>query len=219
IMLAAASPLRPRAAPRGALARLGLASALAALLITPTAWALSTVIGSAAISAPSASLALLVPANELTELRPRNIDTRQAPPPKLVAFLQAHRQNETFLAAVANSRLAAPLILATGQPVMAMGGFLGTDPILSPERLAELVAQNQLRYVLLGEPDTLDRFFGAQTVQKPLMDWVRANGRVVNTAEWQTAAADNPPLDTNQRRRGGDLAHGELYDLRPEPVS
>jgi 4-amino-4-deoxy-L-arabinose transferase-like glycosyltransferase len=152
-------------------------------------------------------------------LRPRNIDTRQPPPPKLVAFLQAHRQSETFLAAVANSRLAAPLILSTGQPVMAMGGFLGTDPILTPERLAELVAQNQLRYVLVTEPDTLDRFFGAQTVQKPLTDWVRANGRAVDPAEWQAAAAKEPPPDTNRRRRGGDLAHGKLYDLRPEPVS
>jgi hypothetical protein len=102
---------------------------------------------------------------------------------------------------------------------MAMGGFLGTDPILSVERLGELVTQNQLRYIVLTEPDTLDRFFGAPTVQKPLTEWVRANGRAVDPAEWQAAAVDEPPPDANRRRRGGDLAHGELYDLRPEPAS
>jgi hypothetical protein len=102
---------------------------------------------------------------------------------------------------------------------MAMGGFLGTDPILTPETLAGLVAAHRLRYVLLNEPDTLDRAFGAQAAQQPLTDWVRANGRPVDPAEWRPAPSETSPPDPGRRRRGGDFSRSELYDLRPEPVS
>ena len=45
---------------------------------------------------------------------------------------------------------AAPFILQTGQPVMAMGGFSGGDPILTPASLAALVAKNDVRYFLIS---------------------------------------------------------------------
>jgi 4-amino-4-deoxy-L-arabinose transferase-like glycosyltransferase len=218
--LAGAGLLRLGEHTRGMLARGAVAIALAALLVTPAAWALSTVIGRGGTLAPSASIALLAPDDEASDLRPRNIDVIQPPPAKLLAFLGAHRQGARYLAGVPNARIAAPLIIATGQPVMAMGGFLGTDPILTPGRLAELVAQNQLRYVLLGAPDTLDRFFGAQAAQKPLTDWVKANGRPVDPADWRPAPATNEedPL-LARRRRGGDLGRSELFDLRPDQAS
>jgi 4-amino-4-deoxy-L-arabinose transferase-like glycosyltransferase len=217
--LAAASGLRLTETARHRAGGAGLAIALVALLVTPTAWALSTVIGRGAVSAPSASLALLAPDGELAELRPRNLGGSEPPPAKLLDFLTTHQQETTYLAATPNARLAAPLIIATGQPVMAMGGFLGTDPILTPELLAGLVAGKRLRYVLLNDPDTLDRAFGAQAVQKPLTDWIRANGRPVDPIEWRPAPAETTPPDQGRRRRGGDLGRSELYDLRPEPVS
>lgn len=205
-----------------------LALGLIALVATPFAWALSPVLGHGSVSAPSASLALLAPPGELAELRPRREPMRLAAYDKLLAFLTAHRQGADYLVAMPTARLAAPLIIESGEPVMAMGGFMGTDPILTPESLADLVAQHRLRYVLLGEPDLIDRFFGAQAAQKQLADWVRANGKVVDPAEWRSApvpaaaepaAAPDPPAGPQRRRRGGDLNTSELYDLRPEPVS
>ena len=40
--------------------------------------------------------------------------------------------------------------LASGAPVMAMGGFSGSDPAPTLDQLQSLVASGQLRYVLLG---------------------------------------------------------------------
>ncbi len=44
---------------------------------------------------------------------------------------------------------AAPAIIATGEPVMALGGFAGADPILTTDHLASLVADGTVRFFLL----------------------------------------------------------------------
>ena len=40
--------------------------------------------------------------------------------------------------------------LAAGEPVMAMGGFTGSDPVPTLAELQAYVASGQLRYVLVG---------------------------------------------------------------------
>jgi 4-amino-4-deoxy-L-arabinose transferase-like glycosyltransferase len=220
--LVAAARLRLTEPARHRLAAQALAIGLVALLATPAAWALSTIIGRSTGAAPGANIALLAPADEQANPRPRGGGLRLAASEKLLGFLAAHRQGETYLLAVPNARLAAPLIIASGEPVMAMGGFMGTDPILTPEQLAALVGEGRLRYVLLGDSDALDRVFGGQAVQKPLSDWVRANGRPVDPAEWRNpadATAEQPPRDPNRRHGGGGLNQSQLFDLHANPES
>jgi hypothetical protein len=54
---------------------------------------------------------------------------------KLLSFLQGRRVSERFLVAVFSSTTAAPLIIATGIPVIAMDGLSGSDPVLTPPGL------------------------------------------------------------------------------------
>ncbi|WP_455432462.1 mannosyltransferase YkcB-related protein [Thermocatellispora tengchongensis] len=42
------------------------------------------------------------------------------------------------------------MILATGEPVIAMGGFTGSDPAMTADKLAAYVASGRLRYVIPG---------------------------------------------------------------------
>ena len=56
-----------------------------------------------------------------------------------------------FLLATSTMQLAAPIIIRIGEPVMAMGGFMGRDPILTPERLARLVEAQAVRFVMVGD--------------------------------------------------------------------
>jgi hypothetical protein len=51
---------------------------------------------------------------------------------KLTGYLIGNREAARFLVAVPNANVAAPLIISTGLPVMAIGGYLGDDPILTP---------------------------------------------------------------------------------------
>jgi hypothetical protein len=68
----------------------------------------------------------------------------------LVSYLRSNQGSATYLVAVEGSQQAAPLIIATGQPVIAMGGFSGGDPAPTAAQLATLVSQGKVRYVLLG---------------------------------------------------------------------
>jgi hypothetical protein len=69
---------------------------------------------------------------------------------QLVAWLRAHQPGSTYLLAVQGSNQAGQYILA-GASALPMGGFSGRVPFPTTSRLAELVADGQLRYVLLGE--------------------------------------------------------------------
>ncbi len=67
----------------------------------------------------------------------------------LIAYLEANRDYSRFLLAVPNSMSASSIIINTGQPVMAMGGFSGGDPILTVGDLAQDVHAGVVRYFLL----------------------------------------------------------------------
>jgi len=67
----------------------------------------------------------------------------------LVNYLLTNQGDETYLAATLNAQTAAPIILATGEPVMALGGFTGGDPILTTDELAGLVAGGTVRFFLM----------------------------------------------------------------------
>ena len=66
------------------------------------------------------------------------------------AWLQAHQPGSTYLLAVQGSNQAGQYILA-GASVLPMGGFSGRVPFPTTGQLATLVANGQLRYVMLGE--------------------------------------------------------------------
>ena len=99
---------------------------------------------------------------------------------RLVGFLQANHQGERYLLATSNTRLAAPIIINTGKAVMARGGFHGLDPILTPEKLAQMVNANQVRFVMLGDLSYIDRILGAEEASKPIVEWAQANGKLVD---------------------------------------
>src|SRR5207253_8471519 len=49
-----------------------------------------------------------------------------------------------------NSQQASSIALATGDPVLAMGGFMGSDPAMTVEKLQQMIANKQVRFVMGG---------------------------------------------------------------------
>ena len=68
----------------------------------------------------------------------------------LVDYLVANRGSATWLVAVSSANAAGPLQLTTGVPVMAMGGFMGSDPAPTLAQIQGYVRGGQLRFVLLS---------------------------------------------------------------------
>ncbi|HEY7201601.1 MAG TPA: glycosyl transferase family 39, partial [Candidatus Dormibacteraeota bacterium] len=67
----------------------------------------------------------------------------------VISYLEQHQGGATWLVATPSAGSGASIALATGRPVLAMGGFSGGDPAMTLDRLQELVRSGQLRYVLL----------------------------------------------------------------------
>lgn len=148
----------------------------AALLVLPALWALSAVFAPGNLTLPSASL-------------PRwlGIDDGRGPilsrdwkaltdDPKLQAFLQQHRGNARFLLAAPNALLAAPVIIGTGQPVMAFGGFFGNDPVMGVDAFAKAVERGEVRFVVLA----------TNRRTRDFERWVLAHGTIVDPSQWRS---------------------------------
>ncbi len=77
--------------------------------------------------------------------------TTQKPPDltPLIAYLRKNAGATTFLVATVDAPTAIPIMLATGDPVMAMGGYTGFDPILTPATLSRRIADHAVRFFYL----------------------------------------------------------------------
>jgi hypothetical protein len=133
-----------------------------------------------------------------------NLDAR------LVHYLVANQGSAEFLVATPTSSYASVFMLATDQPVMALGGYQGWDRILTPDQLAALVKAGTIRFFYLSGTTT-NAAGGANATGRTnnsasgagvnvstldatadLSAWVQSSCTVVSTATWQgtgTAAA------------------------------
>jgi len=178
-----------------------LALGIAALLVLPLAWSLSAVLVPRNGILPSADLQRLITDSYNGETASRSRFGLITESSRLVGFLKANRNGEKFLLATSTIHVASHIIIATGEPVMARGGFHGLDRALSAEKLARMANEKQIRFVMLGDAPIISRRMGAEAAGKPVADWVRSNGRLVDPALW---------------RAGRNRSSVELYDLRPE---
>jgi 4-amino-4-deoxy-L-arabinose transferase-like glycosyltransferase len=77
------------------------------------------------------------------------LDAR-TPGAALVRLLQQNGSRYTWVAATVGANSAAGVQLATGQPMMAIGGFNGTDPSPTLDQFQDLVAAGKIHYFLAG---------------------------------------------------------------------
>lgn len=202
---------RPGPPPSRAGARGLLAAGIAALLVLPAAWSLSSVLVKGIAVLPAADLARLGPHAWIADARS---SARSAWYGKLIAFLKQNHQGERFLLGTSTTRVAAPIIIETGLPVMAIGGFHGLDPILTPDALARLVASNEIRFVLQGDLSMIDRRMGAADAGRALADWIRAHGTQVDPILWRADFPGRDESGVSPARRATGAARGlQLYDL------
>jgi hypothetical protein len=71
----------------------------------------------------------------------------------------------------------APIIVAAGEPVVTIGGFGGRDPAPTVEQVEQMVADGELRYVLLGDGR------GPGGGDSDVSAWVQAHGTAVTGVE------------------------------------
>ena len=113
---------------------------------------------------------------------------------QLLTYLEAHRGSATYLFATASSQTASPYIIASGQPVMALGGFNGSDQILSLSQLQALVRAGTVRYFLLDGGGFGGPFGGADGGNAQLTQWVQSSCGQVPASDYGGSGAGGGTL-------------------------
>lgn len=192
---------------------------VAALLVAPALWSLTPLIYHSEAQIPYAG-----PELAKTGMMDMGHGMGLTDSPGLKGFLLNNTKNEKFLVAVPNAMAATGLILDTGKPVMAVGGFIGSDPILTADKLAGMVADGELRYYLMMDMPGPSQFpsignnstaaiphFGGMMGNSQVTDWVKAHGKPVPESEWNGGQAASP---ANAMGFGPGRGTFELYDLK-----
>ncbi|MBL8046770.1 MAG: glycosyltransferase family 39 protein [Anaerolineales bacterium] len=192
-----------------------LAVTVLALLIAPAAWSVTPLI-STDVALPFAGPELLQRNGNGQAVfqvrRTQNVEGST----QLTQYLLSQRNGEKWLAATLNANTAAPIILQTGEPVIALGGFSGRDNILTAEQLAQMVSAGDVRFFLMSEqrgPQPPQGNAGNNVPTPPqaennsLTQWITANCQTVPSNLWQGNSSQ--PVNTGP---GGAT---QLYDCAP----
>jgi 4-amino-4-deoxy-L-arabinose transferase-like glycosyltransferase len=185
---------------------LGTLCVAAALLITPGAWSWLTNLNSSSNqSLPAAYGGGSTRPASLTGL---SIDS------SLLAYLQKNTQSNKYLMAVPSSMQGSDYVLATGRPVLYMGGFMGQDAVLNAAQLAKLVADGDLRYIYWSGGRG-----GGMNVEQDVTAWVTSHCTAVtgyDTATQNSGAPDGTSANGARTNGGGFGGFGDmqvsLYD-------
>ena len=176
--------------------RLAYATILSAMMIIPAYWTVMTVTSNPNINLPTAYQG----GNQQTGLngvnRARQPDDGGGPNvnAELVEYLQANTQDVEYLVAVPSSQNGASLVLATGRPVLYMGGFGGQDEVVNAEDLSAMVAQDELRYIL---------YSGERGGKNDIQNWLVTSCSAV--PEFSTLNSGNQPAQgANAQEDGSD---------------
>ncbi|KPC58388.1 ArnT family glycosyltransferase [Streptomyces chattanoogensis] len=142
----------PRTTPRAL--HSALAAGMASVLLAPAVWAASCLDSRYAGSPMSPLAGPVGPGyremrHHGTKPRPHALNTPSVRDAALLNYLTAHRSGEKYLLATQAAYGAEPLLRATSQPVLVMGGFTGLTPYPAAHHLNTLVSAHELRYVLL----------------------------------------------------------------------
>jgi 4-amino-4-deoxy-L-arabinose transferase-like glycosyltransferase len=71
---------------------------------------------------------------------------------RLIEFLRANRHEERILVVGPSAMSVAPIIIATGEPAVSLGGFMGADSVVTKDEFVQMVEEGQVRFVFASGP-------------------------------------------------------------------
>ncbi|MDX2970689.1 mannosyltransferase YkcB-related protein [Kribbella solani] len=129
---------------------------------------------------------------------------------ELIAYLKKHQDGAKWLLAVSSSQSAAQLILSSGEPVISMWGWSGSDKAMTLAKLKELVEKGELHYIQIGGSGMGGGPGGGSNVSSEVTEWVQKNATAVKESDYSKSASTSTSSTTTQ---------STVYRLDPSDVS
>ncbi|WP_017688721.1 glycosyltransferase family 39 protein [Paenibacillus sp. PAMC 26794] len=115
-------------------------------------------------------------------------------------YLKEHNTGETYLFATTDYNQAAPYIIDEKAAVITLGGFSGSDPVYTTEKLEQLVKSGQVKYFMVGG-------MGGRGGNSDISDWIKEHGTEIPTSEWKTGT-DSGSMDNGDMENEAGLGFG-----------
>jgi 4-amino-4-deoxy-L-arabinose transferase-like glycosyltransferase len=177
--------------------KLAYLAMLAAMTIIPLYWTGMTTVSNANQNLPTAYTGGYQQAGPDGINRPRQPGEQgRGVDEDMLTFLEENTQDVEYLLAVPSAKNGSTLVLQTGRPVLFMGGFSGSDQVVTAEDLSAMVANGELRYILYG---------GERGGKEDIATWLKTSCSPVTRFSQVTGAAG---------RQGEEGMTMNLYECR-----
>lgn len=138
---------------------------------------------------------------------------------ELISYLKKHQDGATWLLAVSSSQSAAQLIVSSGEPVISMWGWSGSDKAMTVAKLKELVEKGELHYIQLGGGGMGGGPGGGSDVSSEVTQWVQKNGTAVKESEYgSTSGASSGSGSGSGADTSSQSNQSAIYRLDPSDV-
>lgn len=191
--------------------RMSMAIAVIAMFIPQVIWALTPIVygGSSILPYAGPDLSPKVAQRNVRGMAIPKLPTneRNSDTIKLERFLLNNNHREQFILAVSSANEASQIILDTGQAVMAVGGFMGMEKILTAADFEQMVNKGKVRYIMVSP-----MFANSQP---ELYTWVTSHGKIVPSELWQDPQPDITDPQPPSSNRGARNRTRQLFDCAP----
>ena len=143
--------------------------------IAPLYWSLTTLVYVPNLTMPSAGPEL---ADEVTNASSISTNKSKNTSSGLQNYLISNYKQGSFLVVAKKSVDVSKLIINTGLPAYAYGGFLGTTETLTLDKLEKYIKQNKITYFLISHEDMND------TSPSDIVSYVKKNGKLINPIDY-----------------------------------
>ncbi|MFD9656135.1 ArnT family glycosyltransferase [Streptomyces mirabilis] len=134
---------------------------------------------------------------------------------QMITYLKKHQDGATWLLAVATDQTASSIILESGQPVISMGGWSGSDNAMTLAKLKSLVKSGKLHYIIVSSD-------GGQDTNSEIATWVKAHGTAVKSSAYSSGSSPTASSSTSSASSASSTSStsstGGLYRLDASDV-
>jgi 4-amino-4-deoxy-L-arabinose transferase-like glycosyltransferase len=172
----------------------GFACVMTALLLTPGIWSGLTMLN----SSNNQSLPAAYSGQASGPTNSGGLHVNQA----LLDYLTVNTQSIEYLMAVPSSMQGADYVIATGRPVLYLGGFSGQDQVVTADDLAQMVANGKLRFIYWNASGG-NGFGGQRGARSDISAWVTSACTPVQGYDMATISAGAPDGTQGGLSNGG----------------